>query len=232
MAKKSKTSKLERQFLADLKRIEIDEANQTRKSNQKRGHKKANNRSSKKNDLFDKSGRTGIRAKSKPVRKVAQLDVRKHVSKSKGKSGKRIAGSVEITRTKRTDQKIHLFFKNVRSVDNKVKLLNSDSVDKELTKQFKRKKGEPPLGMVVTVTDKNGVSASDLAPDTMVINKANAKEFAERFLKSLGTQYKRTRNYKRGKRKGEVEDDGDTGYDDYNPENVQTITIKFIYAKN
>ncbi len=241
MAKKSKSSELERQFLADLKRIETDEANQARKSNQKRGNKKADNRPSKKNDLSNKSGRSRIPTGVKPVRQVEKLDVRKHVSKGKGKGGKRVSGSVEITRTKRTDQKIHLSFKNVRSVDNKIKLLNSEVVDRELTKQFKRKKGEPPLGMVVTVTDSQGRVHSDVAPYEMVINKTNAIDFATRFLNAMKANNIRWRErnrhltkteYKEALKQMNSKEKQNEEYDAINPDNAHTVTLKFIYAKN
>ena len=229
MTKKT-VSRLEREFLEQLKRIEKNEAKTQRKSKPK----ESKTSRSKKTVRPDRSGRKDTPKKSKLVSASKVQTSNKQVRPGKGKrverSTKRNTPSVEITRTKRTDQKIHITFKNVRSVKNKIGLLNGSDVDKVLIQQFKRKGSEPPLGFVVTVTGKDGRIASDPAPYDMVVNRKNVKDFTERFLNALkdgNTRYReRNRNFPKSKWTKE------NNYDDFDPTHAQTVTIKFIYAKN
>lgn len=207
-------------------------ANHVSKTKRKKSNTKSVERSKQRtSDRVSKTRRTGNAKKSKLVTKAKSKVSGKPVRQGKAKHSKqRSKPTVEITRPKsRKDQKIHFTFKHVRSVDKKLNLIDS-ATDKVLSQQFKRKGGEPPLGLVVTVTDRNGRSASDLAPSDMVINRQNTKDFIKRWmnaLKSNNIKF-RERNHNLPKGSKPVKDNN---YDDFNPDNATTITVKFIYAK-
>lgn len=218
---------LEKEFLQELKRIE---KNEFKKTGSKKQPKKSQRSKRAKVVRNDRSGRSNIHEKIEHEKQTTLQVQAEQVRESKTRNSKRVTGSIEASRNKRTEQKIHFTFKGVRSVENKVKLLHSESVDKELKKQFKRKGGEPPLGLVVTVTDKDGNVASDLSPYDMVINSHNTKDFAGRFLNALKDGNVRFKERNANRPKGTPKDKG-TGYDNFNPENATTVTLKFIYAQ-
>lgn len=173
-----------------------------------------------------KRGRTGRTKKPKLSAKGKAKANTQPIRQGKGGRSKTLPG-IESTR-KRGQEKIFIDYKHVRSIDKKIALL--DKSDSAFKKQFKRKSGEPPMGMVVTVSDRHGRSASDIAPSEMVVNRKNTKEFIARFLKSLKSNNNRFRERNQNRPKGKTLEKG-TGYDDFNPDNVVSITVKFIYAK-
>lgn len=198
----------------------------SKRAKNKRHNPQTKRQGSRKVTRNDKRGRKGASKNPKLVsKKKTRLTVQ---PVRQGKSGRRkTVPAIETSRT-RGKEKIHLDFKHVRSIDKKIALL--DKADSAFKKQFKRKSGEPPMGMVVTVTDRHGRSASDIAPSEMVVNRKNTKEFIARFLKSMKSNNNRFRERNQNRPAGKTLEKG-TGYDDFNPDNVVTVTVKFIYAK-
>lgn len=193
------------------------------------------------NVRVNRPGRKNTYKKPKLSTKVKAPSKRQQVRQGKGARKQRVQPIAEITRPKRTEQKLEIRFKHVRSIDKKISLINGKGVDKVFKQQFKRKGGEPPLGLVVTVTDSSGRRVSDIAPPDMVINRANVKDFVSRFLKVLKNNNVRWRERNANLSTSEMraltrgmnkKDKRQFDYDAMNPDNASRITVKFLYAKS
>lgn len=142
----------------------------------------------------------------------------------------RISGKLEIAKqTKKTGDRINYTFREVRAVDKKLALFKAKG-NKAINKQLKKFGGKPPLGIVVTVTDKKGREKTELSRFDFVVNEKNVTDFVNDMLSRMKDDFlewvEMTDNG------NEPADDLDSNpYGDYNPDSIASIQIKFIYPK-
>ncbi len=160
--------------------------------------------------------------------------------------------SLTIAKRKRGKEMLNVSFGKTRKVETKIKAFEtSKKLTDSIKKQLKRKGGKPPKGMVIVVRDKKGNEAAHLSRPSFVANEKNIKKELAKFTKELkkdyskfsqklaerqkGPKQRKPRKYEMTSHEWEGEQLGGggslaEGYEDYNPDNIQEIDIKFIYS--
>lgn len=178
----------------------------------------------------DRTGKgKGIPGREKGrVSKQVKISIPPKSNKSRGGKGKarRSVGETQITvRHPRNKQEIELDFKAVRSVERKKdSFQRSEKIRKAIDSQLRRKDGRPPLGFIITFTDKDGRTASKIAPPEMVVNADNVIKIMVERMTELDENYDPD-----FADSGEGEDE--EGYKDYDPSGINNVVIEFFYGK-
>lgn len=148
---------------------------------------------------------------------------------------------------KRGSKRIDYTFEKVRSIDKKINLFKQQGGD-AIKKELRKRGGKPPRGIIVTVFDKQGREHTQISPLDFVVNKANVENFVGNMLDKMKVDFMAWKDgqktpKKAKRRKGKKGSDMDTfdslgpgdgggteenPYGDYNPDDIASITIKFI----
>lgn len=147
---------------------------------------------------------------------------------------------------------INFEFEKVRAIDKKINLFKTGAGD-AIKKELKKRGGKPPRGIIVTVFDKQGREHTQISPLDFVVNKTNVENFVGNMLDKMKVDFmawkdghKIKSKRKPRKRRGRLRQDeqammdthdalgpGEGGteenpYGDYNPDDIASVTIKFI----
>lgn len=130
-------------------------------------------------------------------------------------------------------QQIDYTFKGVKSIQKKLELFERYA-DDSLIKQFKRKGGKPPRGVVVVVTGKKGkgkksatVEIGKVSPFDFVVNKKNVKAFVKGIIEKIRDDAEEFMDM--GDADGSEDFLEDHSGADVNPDSIESIMLKFIY---
>lgn len=233
-----KQTKLQKEFLAQLKQLSANDTNPARKKTKGKGKGNTGKRSKQ-----TKVAKSGSVTKRQPIPKDS-VKAKKHPKQSRRTkdiespkyTGK---GHLKIEPYQRGSNRLSTSFGKVRKIENKIDLFaNSESLQKEIKKQLSRKGGKPPKGMIIIVKDKKGNEAAHVTMPSFVVNEGNIQKEIKKFLKELKKDYsKYAESLSDGGKAGDTfdvlgvgeRDSEADGYESYNPDNIVNIDIQFIY---
>jgi hypothetical protein len=137
----------------------------------------------------------------------------------------------------RGENRINIAFKGIKKLKDKIDVFNSDA-KKEIKKQLQKKGGKPPRAIVVIVDGTRGrgkkkqpVEAARVSPVDLPINTDTVLDFTSGYLQELQENYLTFIEMQEVISGEEFDPDlfDDENYGDFDPDNVNGISIKFIY---
>lgn len=222
----SKRQDLEKEFLKQLKTLsKNDPPNKARKAKKRKPKTDTGKRSKQ-----GKSATSKRPVKQQPISKVdnTRKDNRRDASRKQDKESTPYTGkgNLKIESYKRGSNRITTTFKGVRKIENKISIFEtSKTLQKEIKNRLRSHGGKPPKGMIIIVRDKKGNEAAHVTMPSFVVNEQNIQKEISKFVNELKKDYSEY-----AERLSDQEDESESeGYEDYNPDNIVSIDIQFIY---
>lgn len=178
-----------------------------------------------------KGGRR-VSKRTKPIHKVPVKT--KHDTRRKSRiKTKRVSRQIQVkVKHPRNKHQIELIFKGSRKIEKKILAVNhSEEVKKAIANQLKRKEGRPPRGFIIIVSDKKGNTTVKKSPADMVVNEDSIQSLLKKYTEELGDTYQQYLADGEGNEEEDYTPDEREDYEDYNPDNIVSIMIRFFYGK-
>lgn len=207
---------------------------QTRKTAAKKKSSRIESTSRPKNTGGRKAPKTGNKkhkepAKKIPVKNKATASNRSTAGKKATAKGTTKTQSAKLftAKQKRGSKRIDFSFGKTKDVNKKIDAFESQS-DKAIKNELRKRGGKPPRGIIVIVTDKDGNEKTFVSPLDFVVNKENVKNFVTESLQEMRDNFMMWQKMKKHMPKSLQKEMKEQGYGDYDPDDIEEITIKFI----
>lgn len=159
-------------------------------------------------------------SKVQKSKSVSQRSVRKGSYKTQPKTG----GRLITEKRQRNKEQTDFHFEGVRNVFKKIDTFKQQAKP-AIKNQLQRKGGKPPRGFIVTVYDKKGREKTEKTPLDFVVNENSIQEFIESMLERMAIDFEEWKDME----DEPGEDTDDNPYNDFNPDTIEEISIKYIY---